>query len=171
MNNISKLFIEHSRSFLTGEYQPKIERCLDEISNEQAWSMPNEASNSIGNLILHLCGNAKQWIVSSIGNAEDTRIRQSEFDARGGMTKDELKEKLRATLSEVDKVLAGLTESQLLERRVIQGNDVTVLEAIFHVVEHFSMHTGQIIILTKMLAGKEMDFYSFPDGKSQANWK
>jgi uncharacterized damage-inducible protein DinB len=171
MSNVTKLFIEHSRSYLTADYQSKIERCLDEITDEQAWSRPNEASNSVANLILHLCGNARQWIVSGVGQAEDIRVRQSEFDARGGMTRDELKEKLRRTLTEVDNALSGLTELQLSERRVIQGNDVTVFEAVYHVVEHFSMHTGQIIMLTKMLANKEMDFYSFPGGKAQANWK
>jgi hypothetical protein len=174
MSDISKLFIENARSLLTTNYRPKIERCLAELTDEQTWSRPNDASNSIGNLILHLCGNARQYIVSGVGQTEDTRKRKTEFEARGGMTKDELKGKLLQTLTEVDKVLDGLTESQLSEWRRIQGRSIPVLEAVFKVVEHFSMHAGQIIMLTKMLANKDLRFYVFPDGPdgmSQANWK
>ena len=174
MSDINKLFIEKARSLLTACYQPKIERCLDELKDEQMWLRPNDVSNSIGNLILHLCGNARQYIVSGIGQTKDTRTRQAEFETRAGITKKELRRKLIRTLEEADKVLEGLAESQLSECRRIQGRDVTVLEALFDAVEHFSMHTGQIIMLTKMLANKDMQFYIFPDGpdgKAQANWK
>ena len=174
MSNINKLFIEKARSLLTAYYQPKIERCLDELTDEQMWLRPNDVSNSIGNLILHLCGNARQYIVSGIGQTKDTRTRQAEFEARDRIKKDKLRSKLIRTLEEVDKVLDGLAESQLSEHRRIQGRDVTVLEALFDAIEHFSMHTGQIIMLTKMLANKDMQFYTFPDGpdgKAQANWK
>jgi hypothetical protein len=174
MNAISKVFIENARSLLTANYRPKIERCLDELTDGQIWTKPNDASNSIGNLLLHLCGNIRQYIISGVGKTEDIRKRQVEFETRGGITKNELKEKLLQTLSDVDQVLERLTESQLLESRRIQGRDITVLEAIFKVVEHFSMHAGQIIVLTKILANKDLKFYIFPDGpnsRAQTNWK
>src|SRR4030095_11839643 len=124
------------------EYLPKIEHCLEQLTNEQIWWRPNEQSNSIGNLLLHLAGNVRQWIVSGVGGQPDKRDRDWEFAQRSGMTGDELRKRLRNSLSDVDRVLATLDHSILLERRKIQSSEPTVLEAIFHVTEHFSMHTG-----------------------------
>jgi uncharacterized damage-inducible protein DinB len=163
-------FITRSRSFLADEYLPKIERCLQELSDEDVWWRGAEESNSIGNLILHLSGNARQWIVSGVGGASDTRARQEEFDRRSGLGRDGLLAALRETIAEVDAVLERLDPALLLERRPIQGHDVTILEAIFHVVEHFAMHTGQIILLTKLLAKKDLRFYDFSSGAPAASW-
>jgi uncharacterized damage-inducible protein DinB len=167
---IPEAFITRSRSFLADEYLPKIERCLEELSDEDVWWRGAEESNSIGNLILHLSGNARQWIVSGLGAAPDRRARQEEFDRRAGLKRAELLATLRETLAEVDAVLARLDGALLLERRAIQGHDVTILEAIFHVVEHFAMHTGQIILLTKLLVKKDLRFYDFSSGAPAASW-
>jgi uncharacterized damage-inducible protein DinB len=149
---------------------PKIERCLERLSDEQIWWRPNEESNSIGNLVLHLCGNARQWIVSGVGGAGDGRDRDAEFAQREVVPRDELLAPLRTTLADVDGTLKNLTPETLLERRAIQGSDVDVLEAIFHVTEHFSMHTGQIIMLTKMLTSTDLRFYGFEDGAPVHRW-
>ena len=130
--------------FLLGDYLPKIERCLEKLNDEQIWWRANEESNSIGNLILHLCGNARQWIVSGVGSAPDARNRDAEFEQREVISRDELLTLLRSTLSEIDTTLRSLDPATLLERRKIQGHDVDILEAVFHVTEHFSMHAGQI---------------------------
>ena len=151
-------FISCAREFLVEEYLPKIERCLERLSDEQIWWRSNEESNSIGNLVLHQCGNARQWIVAGVGGAADGRDRNAEFAQREAVPRDELLALLRTTLSDIETVLKNLTPEKLLERRTIQGSDVDVLEAIFHVTEHFSMHTGQIIMLTKMLTASDLQF-------------
>lgn len=168
---IPEAFIASARQFLADEYLPKIERCLEELSDEDVWWRGAEESNSIGNLILHLSGNARQWIVSGVGRAPDTRARQQEFDERAGLKRAELLARLRETLAEVDAVLQRVDPSLLLERRSIQGLDVTIIEAIFHVVEHFSMHTGQIILLTKLLAKKDLSFYDFSSSPPAPTWR
>jgi uncharacterized damage-inducible protein DinB len=140
---------------------PKIERCLEQLSDEQIWWRPNSESNSIGNLILHLCGNARQWIVAGLGDEPDRRTRDQEFAQKDIIKRDALLERLRGTVAEVKTVLTGLNPQVLLERRTIQGNNVDVLEAVFHVTEHFSMHTGQIIFLTKLLTASDLRFYDF----------
>ena len=167
---ISKAFIDCAREFLLGDYQPKIERCLEKLTDEQIWWRPNEDSNSIGNLILHLCGNARQWIISGVGSAPDHRERDAEFAQREVISRDELVSLLRSTLSEVDTVLRTVDPSVLLDVRKIQGNDVEILEAIFHVTEHFSMHAGQIIMLTKMLTSSDLRFYDFEGGVPLRRW-
>jgi uncharacterized damage-inducible protein DinB len=158
---IAKAFIGQASEFLVGDYLPKIERCLEKLNDEQIWWRANEDSNSIGNLILHLCGNVRQWIVCGLGSAPDNRNRDSEFEQRDVIPRDELLSLLRSTLSDVQTTLQSLDPSTLLEYRKIQGNDVDILEAIFHVTEHFSMHTGQIILLTKLLTGSGLHFYDF----------
>lgn len=159
MDNTADAFIAKARQLLNEDYLPKIERCLEQLSDEEVWRRANEESNSIGNLLLHLAGNVRQWIVCGIGGAADARVRQQEFDERSLIPKTELLAKLKATLAEVDATLAGFETSRILEQRRIQGFDVSVLDAIFHVVEHFSMHTGQIILLTKMLKSVDLKFY------------
>ncbi len=168
--NVSQAFVENARTLLREEYLPKIERCLEQLSNEQIWWRPNPQSNSIGNLILHLCGNARQWIVCGLGNEADKRQRQTEFDKRGDLPREELLNLLKTTIADVDRILAGFDVWQLLEVYPIQGTQSTALAAIFHVTEHFSMHTGQIIMVTKILANLDLVFYDFSSGKPTHTW-
>ena len=169
-SDVSRAFIVQARAFLSREYLPKIERCLEQLTDEQIWFRPNPVSNSIGNLVLHLCGNARQWIVAGLGANSDLRDRDGEFNQREVIPRADLLERLRSTLDEVNQVLANLDPKVLLETRSIQGKNVDVLEAVFHVTEHFSMHTGQIILLTKMLAEKDLRFYDFSGGAPAAHW-
>jgi uncharacterized damage-inducible protein DinB len=171
MNETGREFIARSRYHLAEEFLPKIERCVDLLSDEQIWWRPNAESNSIGNLMLHLSGNARQWIVCGLGGASDARDRDSEFAQREVISHEELLGLLRQTISDVDATLANFDPDRLLERKRIQELDVTGLEAILHVVEHFSMHTGQIILLTKMMTTTDLSFYEFVDSKPTMKWK
>jgi uncharacterized damage-inducible protein DinB len=163
-------FVHQSRRYLKEEFLPKIRRALDGLALEDIWWRPNEESNSIGNLILHLAGNARQWVVAGIGGAPDLRERQAEFDRREGLTGEELLDLLSEALQEVDAVLAELPQESLHEERVIQGLPNTVLGALYHVVEHFSMHTGQIIYIAKLHSGIDLGFYRVRGGEVETNW-
>jgi uncharacterized damage-inducible protein DinB len=170
MPAIGQAFIDQSRTYLSSGYLPRIRRCVQAIADEDLWWRPNPRSNSIGNLILHLAGNVRQWIVSGIGGESDTRERQEEFDADRERSREELVEILESTLGDVDRVLAQLRPEDLLERRVIQGREVSVLEALYHVVEHFGMHTGQIIYITKLRTGTDLQFYEVEGGIARPMW-
>jgi uncharacterized damage-inducible protein DinB len=137
----------------------RIETCLGELNEEQIWWRGAETQNAIGNLVLHLCGNLGQWIVSGVGGAPDTRYRDAEFAARGDVDKQELIRRLRERVEQASGVIGGVSEQRLLERVKPQHYEVTVLEAIYHVVEHFSQHTGQIIYATKLQTGADLGFY------------
>jgi uncharacterized damage-inducible protein DinB len=162
MTDFAHTFIARSRYYLSEDFFPKIERCLDELSEEDVWWRPNEASNSVGNLVLHLAGNVRQWIISGIGGAPDLRDRDQEFAQRAPIAVERLLERLAATVREADAVLAGLDTSRLVEPRRIQGFDMTVGSAIYHVVEHFGMHTGQIVLLSKHRLGKDLKLTRLP---------
>ena len=162
--DLAGAFIERSRYYLVREYPTKIQRCLDVLPGEALWRRDDASENSIGNLLLHLSGNVRQWIVSGVGGARDARQRAAEFSACAGHDAPVLMAALRDTLAEADGVLASLDAERLCEQRRIQGRDVKVLDAVYHVVEHFSMHTGQIILLTKRFAPGRVQFYEDAGG-------
>lgn len=153
------LFLEFSRDKLLGQYWPRMRSCVESLTDEQIWWRPNNASNSIGNLLLHLNGNVRQWLVASFNRHEDARNRPAEFNAPEHIPGSALVLQLNKTLEEADAVLSRLTEADLLARFEIQGYNVTGLAAVYQVVEHFGLHYGQIIYITKMLRNEDLGFY------------
>jgi uncharacterized damage-inducible protein DinB len=168
--NPGQAFIHRSGAYLKGDYLPKIRLSVEQLSEDDLWWRPNPASNSVGNLILHLAGNVRQWIVSGIGGAPDDRHRDEEFQADGGYSGPKLLAHLEKALEEVGVVLEGLDPEDLLETRTIQGIDTNVLDAVYHVVEHFSTHTGQIVYLTKLRTGQDLGFWEIRNGKAIPRW-
>jgi uncharacterized damage-inducible protein DinB len=142
------------------ESTQKIIRCLDIIDESDVWKSPNEQLNSVGNLILHVCGNIGQYIISSLGGAEDNRDRDLEFSTKGGHTKADLLEKLMKTIQKATSVILQISEKELLHERVVQGMAHTGIGIVIHVTEHISYHTGQIIFLTKLFRNMDMGFYT-----------
>jgi uncharacterized damage-inducible protein DinB len=156
--SVESLFLRCSVDKLK-ELTGRIEFCLGSLNDEQLWARGRQSENAIGNLALHLAGNVRQWIIASLGNNPDERDRDAEFDALGGHTAVELSVKLRGTVEQATQVISGLTNAQLTCMYEIQGSSVSGVEAVYHVVEHFSQHTGQIIFATKMLTGEDLGFY------------
>ena len=171
MSSTGSAFLKESRSLLVGDYLPKIERCVTLLTHEQIWWRANPASNSIGNLLLHLSGNVRQWIVVGLGGAVDSRDRDAEFAQREVIPPDELLTRLRDTVREADQTLDNFDHERLLDQFTIQGLEVSALAAIMHVVEHFSMHTGQIILLAKMFTEVDLEFYDFKSGAPVLTWR
>src|SRR5262249_8292051 len=136
----------------------RIKHCLGQLTDEQVWWRSHPSLNSIGNLILHLCGNVRQWIVSGLGGVADDRDRPAGFSELGPISKSELLCKLEAVVNEANVVLAQQTARQLLGPRRIQGFDVTGLKAIFDSIPHFRGHTQEIIGMTRLQLG---DAYKF----------
>jgi uncharacterized damage-inducible protein DinB len=158
----ARAFLDRSRHLLASEYVSKIEQSVGRLTDADVWWRPNEASNSIGNLLLHLSGNVSQWIIEGIGGRPYERHRQQEFDERRPLPPSDLLRKLRTVVSEAADVIANVDPAALMDRRRIQGYDVTLLGAIYHVVEHFSMHTGQIIVIAKARTGRDLKLWEPP---------
>jgi uncharacterized damage-inducible protein DinB len=155
---LDQIFIDASVKRLE-QLLSRIRDCVSKLSPDEIWARGHVNENAIGNLLLHLNGNVRQWILSGVGGAPDTRTRDAEFAARGGQEPGDLVGRLESTVRDAIAVLGKVTPERLAQRVTIQKYDVTVLEAIFHVVEHFSQHTGQIIFATKMLTGEDLGFY------------
>jgi uncharacterized damage-inducible protein DinB len=150
------------RSRFEERYLPRIVGCLEQLSDDEIWWRPNEASNSIGNLVLHICGNMRQWIISGLGGALDLRERDKEFAERGPIPGPALREKFQQTVREASSVMARLNPEVLTRPHRIQGYDVSGYEAAAHVIEHVAYHTGQIIYVTKLKRARDLGFTKLP---------
>jgi uncharacterized damage-inducible protein DinB len=155
--DVARLFVDYSVRKLD-ETARSVEACLRRLNDEQVWRRGAAHENTIGNLILHLCGNIRQWIMHGIGNAPDVRTRDAEFSANDGFTANQLSELFTRTIREANIVIASLSPERLVERTDPQRlGDVSVLDAVYQVVGHVQQHAGQIILLTKQLTGQDLD--------------
>ena len=166
--DIAAIFAASAREVL-GEGLRKIEHCVDQLDDDGLWWRPTPRQNSVANLMLHLAGNVRQWIVSGIGGAADVRDRPREFAERSGRPKAEVLETLRGAVRDADAVLARLTADQLAQPRRIQGFETNVLAAVFDTVAHFRGHTQEIIHITRAAVGDRYRFWFVPQGPEQAS--
>ena len=155
---LDRAFLDFSAKKLQ-QLVTRIEECVGKLNQDQIWMRGAETQNAVGNLVLHLGGNVRQWILSSLGGQPDIRQRDAEFAARGEFTGPELIASLKAAVDEAVPVILGLPQDRLLERVTIQKYNVSIMEAVYHVVEHFSQHTGQILFATKVLTGQDLAYY------------
>ena len=158
---VAKLITDELASLLD-ESMKKIRHCVGQLSDEQIWWRPASTMNSVGNLLLHICGNLRQWAVCGIGNLPDKRDRDGEFSASGGPSVSELLGLVETTVRDAESVLEELNSESLSEPRSIQGFDVTVLGTLCHTVTHFVGHTHQIIQLTRLMLADDYDFQWSP---------
>jgi uncharacterized damage-inducible protein DinB len=140
----------------------KIGHCLDQLSEDQVWWRPEKSMNSIGNLILHLCGNMRQWMVSGIGGAADIRQRSAEFAERGPIPKAELLSRLKQVIAETKEAFQRTDAAGMARERVIQGYTLNGWGALFHTIPHFNGHTQEIICFTRMQLGDAYKFHWKP---------
>lgn len=155
-NEIGALFLSTSSAKLE-QMTDFVTRCFARLSDQQVWARGAEHENAVGNLILHLCGNMRQWIMHGVGGAADVRVREEEFSASSGMSAHDLLRLFEETIAEARSVIDALPTEKLLERTNPQGRNVSKLEAIYQVVGHVQLHTGQIILLTKQMCGTDLD--------------
>ncbi len=163
--NLDRIFLRFSAEKLN-QFSSRIIDCLGRLSYEQIWWRGSKNENAAGNLVLHLCGNVRQWIGAGVAGKADIRAREEEFRAAGGPGAEELAGRLRAAVAEALAVLDGLTAESLGRRITVQGYQVTVLEAVYHVVEHFAQHTGQILFATKQFTHQDLGYYRHLAGGS-----
>lgn len=169
--SIGAVFVATSRYYLNTEYRTKLRHAVVSIPEDRLWWRAHEGTNSVGNLLVHLTGNLSQWILHGVGGRPYQRQRAAEFSARDGGTGHDLLTALERVLDDVDVVLGEVSETRLMEPAAIQGRRMTVMEAIYHVTEHFSTHLGQIVMMAKQLAPGAVKFYEDNGGMATPVWK
>ena len=157
-NEFGKAYIDWCRFRLMKQYWPRVESCMSELTDEEVWWRQHETNNSVGNLILHLTGNLRQFILSGVGGAKDLRKKDEEFSERQRISKEELIQGLKEALFAADETLSRLDAGRLLETTIVQDRERRIFEIIAVVVEHFALHCGQIIYITKLKTGKDLKF-------------
>ncbi|MDX1406850.1 MAG: DinB family protein [Saprospiraceae bacterium] len=161
--HITELLIGETKRRIRDECLERVLYCLDQLTEDQIWWRPNDQSNSIGNLVLHLCGNMRQWILAGLAGNQDVRQRQQEFDERGPVSKNELKRQIQTVVGEIIPVIEQVMPEDLSTIHSVQVYRETGLAILIHVTEHFSYHTGQIAWITKMLTSEDLGFYADVD--------
>jgi len=151
MESVERQFLSISARHLRDDYLPKIREAVELLSDEEIWAREGDTTNSIGNLLMHLTGNVRQHILSGIGERPDERNRPKEFSTKGGVPKAALMRDVEHAVLEAFHTIATLDPKRLSDEYVVQGNKVTVLQDIYHVVEHFAYHTGQIVHMVKAM--------------------
>lgn len=160
--DISKHFLTQSAYYLRDLYWPRIQEAVELLSDDEVWLRDGDVSNSIGNLLLHLSGNVRQHLVVGVGRRhEDKRDRSAEFAAVGGMSKTDLLARLEATVTEAADVLEKFDPAEITTTRIIQDKEVMLFDDIYHVIEHFGYHTGQIIYIVKAMKQHRFGWYKY----------
>ncbi|MEM1119793.1 MAG: DinB family protein [Bacteroidota bacterium] len=157
--SLSNAFLTEIKRRLFGENIPRLKKCLAKLSDEQIWYRPNQVSNSVGNLVLHLQGNVRQWVVAGLGGNLDIRERQQEFDERGPLPTAKMLTDMDQLMVEVGRILDQTTPEDLLAVRNVQGYQESGLSILVHITEHFSYHVGQITYIVKMLKNEDTGYY------------
>lgn len=155
--------LKENAIFRLSESQRMIFLALAKINENQLWQLPFENGISLGNQLLHCCGNLKQYIISSLGNKPDDRNRKIEFLTHGGYSLAELKIRLESTINDAIQTLDGATANDYLTLRIVQGFELSGIGAVLHAVEHLSYHTGQIAFWVKQLTAEDLGFYDHHD--------
>ncbi|MDE3137707.1 MAG: DUF1572 family protein [Acidobacteriota bacterium] len=158
-------FLQDARARLKKHHLPQIIKSLESLTDQQIWWRPNPASNSVGNLVLHLSGNVRQWIISGIGGVADVRKRDEEFSEQGPLPRQGLVALLRSTVNAACRVLAKTPADSLNTLMSRQGYVMSRQAGITRVIEHFAYHTGQIVYVTKMKTARDLHFTRLPKEK------
>jgi len=152
--------ISETHKRIIAESIPRIKQCLGELSDDQIWHKANANTNSVGNLVLHLCGNVRQWIMHGLNGQDDVRERDLEFSEKGPLSREVLLSQLDVLVKDLDAALERIVVLDLLEVRMVQKHfHESGVSILFHVTEHFSYHTGQITYYTKMVKDIDTAYY------------
>ena len=158
MTDLRDLFID-SIEVRIKESLDRIETCFGLLSEEMIWEKMNSQMNCAGNLVLHLNGNIRQYIISGLGMAKDVRQRNMEFELSSRIGKEDLWSAHHNTVTEALRIIVSMKNSGLTKKLRIQGFETNATDVLIHVTEHYSYHTGQIALLTKILSEKDLGFY------------
>jgi len=163
MQEFRDLLVAEVNRRLFEESVPRLKKCLVELEEKEIWYRPNENSNSVGNLVLHLCGNVRQWVLTGLAGQPDVRQRQTEFDERGPLPTADLIAKVDKLEEDVRAYLEVISPEKILEPCTVQGFKENGLSVLVHVVEHFSYHVGQMTYFVKWRKDMDMDYYGAMD--------
>lgn len=151
MSDLAAAVIDTARHRIVVDFPSRVRACLDVLTDDEVWWRPNAKSNSVGNLVLHLCGSTRHFLGRGVGGSDFQRDRPAEFAETGPIPREALLRTLDETVAEAERVFAGVTPERLLEGTDRAGDSFTVVSLLFRMSHHWAEHTGQIVYVTKAL--------------------
>jgi uncharacterized damage-inducible protein DinB len=164
MADVRQQLIEIQRQKLD-DLRRRAAEAIGQLGDEEVNWRPNEESNSIANLVVHMAGNIGQRFTAGIGGAPDVRDRDAEFNTRERFTRSRILAVLNEAFGAADKVMAGLTPERLDDPQQMRDRQVTVLDVLFGACTHLSEHVGQILYIAKLRLGPAYRVLSTPHKK------
>jgi uncharacterized damage-inducible protein DinB len=138
------------RSRMVDDDPSQIGECLDVITDEDIWWRPDEKSNALGNIMLHLIGSNRLYIGYGVGARALERDRAAEFTARGNPRRDVVVDAWNETVHMMRQVFDALQPSQMMERTDRTGKTTTIASILLHASHHTAAHMGQVVWITKL---------------------
>lgn len=137
----------------------RAKKCVSMLSEEEIWHRFNKNTLTAGNILLHLQGNIRQWVIGGLGGKPDERQRDAEFAADRSAKKSELLAGLEATVREALAVVDALSPERLTKTVSVQGFRETGISILIHVTEHFSYHVGELTYIAKLIKDADTRYY------------
>jgi len=170
-NEIGTTALDALRVRITKVFPAQIRTCLDQLSDEEIWSRPNESTNSIGNIVLHIAGSLDHYLNRNLGGLAFTRDRDAEFAERRRIPRNELRARFDEMVRHAEQTFASLTPERLGEPSPEPKMHRLVIEDLINIVAHLANHTGQIVWITKMFRGAAVDEVWINAHKKQGAWR
>lgn len=159
MERLQQAFLTEANLRLKEESLTRIVQCIDILDDKQLWYAPNLVTNSVGNLVLHLTGNIRQYLCHGIGGKVDVRERDKEFIPNQTLNATDLKQQISSAIFDGLTCVNAIQSDDWLSEIRVQVFNMNKFSALIHVIEHTSYHVGQITHLTKMQTGNETGYY------------
>lgn len=150
-DQLASIALAALRLRITNILPTQIRECIEQLDEDQLWWRPNETSNSVGNLVLHVSGSTRHYLSRSIGGIDYHRNRPAEFTERGPLPKAQVLAIFDETIAEAGHVFDSFDTTRFLQPTDEPSYYYTLFEQVLGVALHLATHTGQIIYVTKML--------------------
>jgi uncharacterized damage-inducible protein DinB len=169
MTELASPTLDAIRVRITRVLPAQVRNAVEKLDEEQIWWRPNEKSNSVGNLVLHLSGSLNHYLNRNIGGFDYNRDRGAEFTARGPMPKRELMRIFDDMVAKAEQSLAKVNDLTAPSTDPEKGG--FLIEDLIGILTHLSAHTGQILWITKMLQEGSLDELWMRTHKHELRWR
>ena len=151
MADLASQTLSALRVRITGVFPAQVRAAIATLDDEQIWWRPNESSNSIGNLILHLNGSINLYLNRNMGSLHFERDRPAEFAERRTLSRQELLQAFDSMIVNAEATFAAMDAATLSAPSPEPEKYQLLVEDLISVAVHLATHTGQIVWIAKML--------------------
>lgn len=169
MTELATPLLDSIRVRITRVLPAQVRKAVDTLDEDQIWWRPNDKSNSVGNLVLHLSGSLNLYLNKLIGGFPYQRDRDAEFAERGPIPKAELLRIFNDMIANAEQSFAKVND--LMAPATDPEKNQYVIEDLIGILTHVSTHVGQILWVTKMLREGALKEVWMKTHKHEGGWR